>query len=328
MGRVKDHAFTIDMPDLNQRQPELAVYLTQMSIWWIEFAELNGIRMDTFPYCDDEMMRDWALAVDAEFPGFNIVGECWTEPTAVQAWFQRGSVHNPYHPSLPSVMDFGLCMHMHDFLTLPDGLMKLYWHMGLDWLYPDVFHVVRFLENHDTWRFFREPPTDLRHFRKAMLILLTIPGIPQLYYGTEVLMAGKCQPTDGTVRKDFPGGWDGDPDNWFIAEGRSRLQNEAFAYLRKLLHWRKGNQIVAQGKTIMFHPHKGPLIYERRIVQENIIVVVSGQRAARVETKSLLQITGGRKTWFDVIGEREIIFGDILKIPAHDVWLLEPRAAE
>jgi glycosidase len=326
LGRVKDHSFTIDMPDLNQRQPELACYLTQMSIWWVEFAELNGIRMDTFAYCDGEMMRDWAIAVDAEFPGFNIVGECWTEVTASQAWFQRGNTHNPYRPGLPSVMDFRLCRHMTDFLGKPDGLMKLYKHLGHDWLYPDVFRVLRFLENHDKWRFLRKPPADLRRFRKAMLVLLTIPGIPQLYCGTEVLMAGKCKPTDGAVRKDFPGGWDGDQDNWFVAEGRSQLQNEAFGYLRKLLHWRKGNQIVAQGKTIMFQPKEGALIYERRIAQENVIVVVNGQKAARVETESLLQITRGRRTWFDVIGEKEVAFGDILEIPADDVWLLEPRA--
>jgi glycosidase len=215
---------------------------------------------------------------------------------------------------------------MNDYLERPDGVMDLYGHMGLDWLYPDVFRVLRFLENHDTWRFLREPPADLRRFRKAMLVLLTIPGIPQLYYGTEVLMAGKFDPTDGSVRKDFPGGWDGDQDNWFVAEGRSQLQNKAFAYVRKLLHWRKGNRIVAQGKTIMFQPSKGPLIYERRIAQENVIVVVGGQKAASVETESLLQITGGKRTWFDVISESKVVFGDMITIPADHVWLLEPRA--
>jgi glycosidase len=231
-SKLQDREFTIEMPDLNQRNPIVASYLIQMSIWWVETAHLNGIRMDTFAFCDLEMMRNWGLAVEAEFPGLTVVGEVWKASSPAGAWFQRGNLLNKSEPSLPSVMDFPLASSIQRFFKDKAGLFEMYKHFAIDFLYPNINLVLRFAENHDTHRLL-ESENDIILFKKAMLMLLTVPGIPQLYYGTELMMAGKMVPTDGNVRKDFPGGWREDLKNGFVKEGRGEIQHEAFAFLLK-----------------------------------------------------------------------------------------------
>lgn len=244
------------MPDLNQRNPHLMKYLIQNSIWWIEESQIDGIRMDTYPYADEKEMARWISEVIAEYPDFNIVGECWFGETAGEAFWQKGSPlaskRNP-DTNLPVVMDFPFmikCRDMAPFKAKTDpsnGLNTIYDHLALDYVYPDPMNVLRFLDNHDTERFILTEPETLDQWKQALTVLLTVPGIPQLYYGTELLMHGTREGGDGNVRKDMPGGFPGDKVNVFSREGRTELQNEAFDFISRLCGWRRGSKAIERG---------------------------------------------------------------------------------
>lgn len=281
-----DGWFVEEMPDLNQRNPHLMKYLIQNSIWWIEDAQIDGIRMDTYPYADRDAMARWCDAVLAEYPDFNIVGECWfAEPAGVAAW-QRGSTINGANNDshLPVVMDFPLMIKSRNLAPYTEqtdpwnGLNKIYDHVALDYIYPDPLNLLRFLDNHDTERVILEVPDNLDSWKQAVTLLLTLPGIPQVYYGTELLMAGDRKPGDGNVRRDMPGGWPGDPVNAFMRSGRTPLQNEAFDFLSTILKWRKGSQAVAKGKMIHFMPSNGLYLFKRYIPDgDEVVVILNGQ---------------------------------------------------
>ncbi len=261
--------FVTAMPDLNQRNPHLMKYLIQNSIWWIESSKINGIRMDTYPYADLEGMASWAKAILAEYPNFNIVGECWYGNEAGSAFWQKGNRLNPRETELPTVMDFLISINGHKYFdeeTDPwNGLNHLYDHLAMDFLYPDPQKVLTFLDNHDTDRFLLAEPDSLGSWKQAVTFLLTSRGIPQLYYGTELLMNGSKEGSDGYVRRDFPGGFPGDTVNAFTPEGRTPLQNEAWDYMSKLLHWRRGeaNEVIAKGSLKHFMPQNGMYVYRQ-----------------------------------------------------------------
>lgn len=266
------------MPDLNQRNLYVARYLTQTSIFWIEYADIDGIRMDTYPYTFPEFMSNWAKEVIDQYPDFNIVGETFrTNPAAVSFW-QMGSRYNLNNTYLRTVMDFHLMDISHNTFFNPEKMYDLHDHMSYDFLYSNVSNLLRFVENHDTDRFFRDPPSDLFAYKQAMAFLLTIPGIPQIYYGTEILMTGKKGVSDGYLRKDFPGGWPNDTKNYFTEEGREDdpLRTEAFNYLRALLNYRKGNEIISKGSMIHFYPMSGVYVYQRKYKDKAILVFLNG----------------------------------------------------
>jgi len=275
--------FVKGMPDLNQRNPHLMKYLTQNSIWWIESSKINGIRMDTYPYADMRSMAQWAKDVLREYPNFNIVGECWYGNEAGSAFWQRGNRMNPVDTNLPTVMDFKLSIDAHkmfDEQTDPwNGLNNLYDHLAMDYLYPDPQHVLTFFDNHDTDRFLTEMPDSLGSWKQAMAFLLTSRGIPQLYYGTELLMNGTKKISDGYIRLDMPGGFPGDTVNAFTAEGRTPLQNEAWDYLSQILRWRRSpavNEVIAKGSLKHFMPQNGIYAYERRLGDRQVVVLMNG----------------------------------------------------
>ncbi|MDF9830883.1 glycoside hydrolase family 13 protein [Parabacteroides sp. PF5-6] len=277
--------FVRTMPDLNQKNPHVAKYLIQNSIWWIEYSRVDGIRQDTYPYADLEMMTEWCREVMNEYPQYNIVGEAWMNYTIGSAYWQTGSKLN-FGPDteLKSVMDFQLMniasQRFHEETNWSDGLAKIYEHMCYDYVYPDIYNVLRFLENHDTERFLPEMPTDLSAFKQAHAFLLTIPGTPQLYYGQELLMNGKKNGSDGNIRKDVPGGWPGDAVNHFEASGRSAIQNEAWNFLQKLLKWRQGNEVIARGKMKHFQVNNGVYVYERSLDGKSFVVMMNGNSKA------------------------------------------------
>lgn len=274
--------FVPDMPDLNQRNPHLMKYLTQNSIWWVESSKINGIRMDTYPYADMKAMAGWVSDVMREYPAFNIVGECWYGNEAGSAFWQKGNRMNPVETDLPTVMDFKISIDAHkmfDEQTDPwNGLNLLYDHLALDYLYPDPQHILTFLDNHDTDRFLLAEPDSLGSWKQAMTFLLTSRGIPQLYYGTEILMHGTKKVSDGHIRLDFPGGFPGDKVNAFTPEGRTPKQNEAWDYLSKLLRWRRGeaNEVIARGTLKHFMPQNGIYTYERRLGDQQVVVMMNG----------------------------------------------------
>lgn len=280
--RTVDGWFVTAMPDLNQRNPHLRRYLSQNSIWWIEDSGIDGIRMDTYPYADERAMASWIDDVMSEYPGFNIVGECWYGNEGGEAYWQRGSKVNPNgDPRLPTVMDFVLSIKARDaFKGQTDrleGLNTIYDHLALDYLFPDPTHILTFLDNHDTDRFLLEEPDDLGWWKQAVTFLLTSRGIPQIYYGTELLMNGtRAAGGDGNVRRDMPGGFPGDKTDAFTATGRSDKQNEAFDFIQKLLQWRRGNEAIARGSLKHFMPENGLYVYQRRSGDKEVTVILNG----------------------------------------------------
>ena len=280
--RTVDGWFVTAMPDLNQRNPHLRRYLSQNSIWWIEDSGIDGIRMDTYPYADERAMASWIDDVMSEYPGFNIVGECWYGNEGGEAYWQRGSKVNPNgDPRLPTVMDFVLSIKARDaFKGQTDrleGLNTIYDHLALDYLFPDPTHILTFLDNHDTDRFLLEEPDDLGWWKQAVTFLLTSRGIPQIYYGTELLMNGtRAAGGDGNVRRDMPGGFPGDKTDAFTAAGRTDKQNEAFDFIQKLLQWRRGNEPIARGSLKHFMPENGLYVYQRRSGDKEVTVILNG----------------------------------------------------
>lgn len=283
---TQDGWFVEAMPDLNQRNTHLMKYLVQNSIWWIEESQIDGIRMDTYPYADEREMAKWIDAVKREYPNFNIVGECWFGETGGEAYWQKGSPlatrKNP-DTNLPVVMDFPLMIKSRDMKPYKDdtdpwnGLNVIYDHLALDYLYPDPMSVLRFLDNHDTERFILTEPEKLDSWKQAIAILLTIPGIPQMYYGTELLMHGDRKGGDGNVRKDVPGGFAGDTVNQFTEQGRTAKQNEAFNFISRINKWRKGSQAIAKGNMRHFMPTNGVYLYQRRGGGEEVVVMLNGR---------------------------------------------------
>lgn len=279
-----DGWFVYGMPDLNQNNPHLMKYLTQNSIWWIEESQIDGIRMDTYAYADKDRMGEWIDAVAAEYPDFNIVGECWLGDVAGVAKWQSGSpVANDYDTRLQTVMDFPLMVlseNLAPFNAETDswnGLNKIYDHLALDFVYADPNKVLRFLDNHDTDRVIKTDIDSLDNWKQAMALLLTVPGIPQIYYGTELLMSGTREGGDGNIRKDMPGGFPGDSVSVFTREGRTPLQNEAFDFIAGINKWRKNNTAAADGKFKHFMPVNGVYLYQRKNDNDEFIVVMNGQ---------------------------------------------------
>lgn len=326
---MTDGWFVPSMPDLNQRNRHVATYLIQNSIWWIEYAGIDGIRQDTYPYADYDMMINWCKAIDKEYPHFNIVGEAWLNNSIGTSFWQKDSKLNPNNTQLKTVMDFpfmGLA-HTAFFEETSEwngGLHSIYEHMTYDFVYADVYHVLRFLDNHDTDRFLPEYPTDLSAFKQGITFLLTMPGIPQLYYGTELLMNGNKQKSDGDIRKDVPGGWPDDKVNWFSVEGRNSLQNEAFGFVQKLLKWREGNDVIAKGKMKHYALQKGVYVYERYLGEKSVMVFMNGtSKNVTIELDRYAESLKGKSTGFDILTERQLNLNTALKLIPKQIYIIE-----
>lgn len=311
-----DGWFVEEMPDLNQRNPHLMKYLIQNSIWWIEESQIDGIRMDTYPYADADAMAGWIDAVMKEYPGFNIVGECWFGDVAGVARWQGGSPLSKAEGDthLPTVMDFPLMVESADLAPFTadtdpwNGLNKLYDHLALDYVYADPLKVLRFLDNHDTERMIQHDIDSLQNWKQAITLLLTVPGIPQIYYGTELLMSGTRQGGDGMVRKDVPGGFPGDTTDAFSRAGRTPLQNEAYDYISAVNHWRKGSRAAAKGGMKHFMPDNGLYLYERRDGDDSFVVVMNGRdKDIDVDMSRYAEVIPEGRRYRDVVTGEELV---------------------
>lgn len=279
-----DGWFTSVMPDFNQRNRHVARYLIQSSIWWIEYAGINGIRQDTHPYADFDFMSQWCNEVLDEYPYFNIVGETWLNSNVLVSYWQKDSkLAAPLNSNLPTVMDFPLQALMNQAFDEETGewgggLYKLYDYQTQDLVYANPMNLLTFLDNHDTSRFAQtdEMAKNLKRYKQAMVFLLTTRGIPQIYYGTEILMTGDKGKGDGDLRKDFPGGWQGDVRNCFVENGRTALENEAFEFTRQLLNWRKGNQVIGKGSLKHYSIQNGVYVYQREFNGKSVVVIMNG----------------------------------------------------
>lgn len=329
-SNMVDGWFVPSMPDLNQRNRHVAKYLIQNSIWWIEFSGVNGIRQDTYPYADYDMMIDWCNAVEKEYPNYNIVGEAWLNNPIGTAWWQKNStLNNRENTQLKSVMDFrfmGLS-HRAFFDETGDwggGLRDVYEHMTYDFIYPDIYNVLRFLDNHDTDRFLKKYPAELSGWKQAVTFLLTMPGTPQIYYGTELLMHGDKSKSDGYIRLDVPGGWAGDKMNQFTRKGRDEIQNEAFDFLRKLLRWRQKNEIIAKGKMKHYLPKNGVYVYERYLNDKNILIFMNGtSKETTIDLSRYAESLQGRTSGKDMLTNRQIKFENTCTLSARKILIIE-----
>lgn len=326
-----DGWFTDCMPDLNQRNYHVANYLIQSSIWWIEYAGINGIRQDTHPYADFDMMSQWCKAVSDEYPDFNIVGETWLNSNVLVSFWQKDSkLAAPRNSNLRTVMDFPLMDLMNkafdeETTDWNGGLFRLYDYLTQDLVYADPMNLLTFLDNHDTSRFFvkDEDTKNLDRYKQALVFLLTTRGIPEIYYGTEILMAADKAKGDGMLRCDYPGGWDGDARNCFNAAGRSALQNEAFAYMQKLLQWRKGNDVIAKGSLKHFAPSKGIYVYERKYGNKSVAIFMNGtdkeQSLSLVPYQEILP----QPAAYDVLSGKRISLDKGLTLKPREMYILE-----
>ena len=325
-----DGWFASVMPDFNQRNRHVARYLIQNSIWWIEYAGINGIRQDTHPYADFDFMSQWCKEVNEEYPYFNIVGETWLNSNVQIAYWQKDSkIAAPKNSYLPTVMDFplqGLMNQAFDEETgeWGGGLYRLYDYLSQDLVYANPMGLLTFLDNHDTSRFAsdKDKANNLTRYKQALAFMLTTRGIPQIYYGTEILMSGNKGNGDGALRRDFPGGWKGDELNAFSEKGRTALQNEAFNYTRKLLQWRKGNLAVTKGNMKHFSIRQGVYVYQREYNGQSVVVFMNGTNSSQE-----LELTPYREVLpsdssTDLFSEKTIKLTDKLSLNPRETLIL------
>ena len=318
--------FVKSMPDLNLRNTHLLKYLTQCSIWWIETADIDGIRMDTFPYTDRKAMKAWMDAIHNEYPDFKILGETWvTQPAFSARWQEYG---------VDSTMDFAMFEAFNyakheDSREWWSGLNRIYHVLCYDYLYPTPQMTLAFLDNHDVNRFIEEEPDsyNVNHrtgemaipiiymrMRVALALLLTMPRIPQLYYGTEILMAGNTSITDGNVRKDYP--WNKPLD---------KHQQEMLRFTTHLLRWRKTCPAIHHGTTRQFIPHNGIYVLARQYSSTTILTIANGSsRSATLELHRYREVIGDATTARNILTNRPFKLNrKSVNMKANELLLLE-----
>ncbi len=327
-----DGWFDTTMPDINQKNPLVLKYLTQNAIWWIEYAELGGFRVDTYPYNDKEAMAKWAKAITDEYPNFNIVGEAWLYSSAhIAAWQKDSKIGEAanYNSNLPSVMDFMLYSNLPKALkekgSWNSGMVKVYDVFTSDFLYSNINNILVFFENHDTERFnevFNGNPAD---YKLAMTLISTIRGIPQLYYGSEIGMRGdKNKGGDADIRRDFPGGWKSDKINAFNPSTQTHEQKEFYDFTQKLLNWRKGKEVIHTGKTENFVPQNNVFVYFRYNEKESVMVILNNNDSEQtIDVKHFAESLNGFSKGKDIISGKEFSVKDNFKIPAKSSMVIE-----
>jgi len=325
--------FTRNMPDMNQKNPYVATYQIQNAIWWVEYADLSGIRVDTYGYSDTAFLSEWSRRLTEEYPKLNIVGEEWSMNPAVVSYWQKGKVHaNGYVSYLPSLMDFPLNDALRGALAEGEGqytgLVKLYEALANDVQYPDPHNLVLFEGNHDLSRLYTVLNDDANLVRLALTYVATMPRIPQFYYGTEILMSSQKERNDGETRRDFPGGWNGDTINAFTGTGLSQAQLEMQSFVKKLLNWRKGASVIHHGKTLHYLPEQGVYTYFR-YDQSHIVMVMLSKNNAPVELNTdrfneILKLqTDAHRMAKNVLTDATLDISRSITVPARSALILE-----
>jgi glycosidase len=272
--------FDTTMADLNQSNPYVLKYLIQNSIWWIEYAGIDAIRMDTYPYPSKNAMATWAKTVMNEYPNFTIIGEAWLQTPVHTSYWQKDACHSQgYNSHVNSVFDFPLFFSVNQALNekegWTEGWARIYTTLSQDMLYSDPMALVIFPDNHDVERFAEVIGGDIQKYKLAMAFYLTIRGIPQMYYGTEIMMGSKPYLDHGSLRREFPGGWKDSSKNAFTGKGLTEKEVEAQDYMKKLLTWRKTSKAIQNGKLKHFIPEKGIYVYARFTEKEQVVVILN-----------------------------------------------------
>ena len=325
---MTDGWFDTHMPDMNQANPYVRNYFTQSHIWWVEYAGVDGFRLDTYGYNDAGYMKEWGEAVKAEYPQMSFFGETFVHGTVNQAVFTQGNTMNHgFDTQLPGVTDFQYLWAITDLVNgkAPgqDGVTNLYNTLAKDFVYQDPARNVVFLDNHDLSRFFSVTGENIAKYKMALAGLLTTRGIPQLYYGAEILMKNFCNP-DGLVRADFKGGWPGDKEDKFTAAGRTAQENEVFDYLRTLANYRKQNTVLQDGRVMQYVPENGVYVYFRYNEAKTVMVIMNGSdKAQDLSTKRFTERIGSFSKGLDVISGKEQSITDTIAVPAFTTLVLE-----
>ena len=325
--QMLDGWFDHRMADLNENNPYVQHYLTQNHIWWVEYSGLDGFRLDTYPYNDPGYMAKWAMDVKAEYPNLSIFGETLVWSAANQAFFTQGNtVNRGFDTHLPGVTDGVVKDAIYDALNgkegWTDGVNRLYNVLAQDFLYQDATRNTIFLDNHDMSRMLSMVGEDMAKYKSAMAMLLTIRGVPQMYYGDEILMKNYSNP-DGLVRSDFPGGWKGDSTNKFTAAGRTTGENAAFNYVKTLANYRKATTALQTGKMTQYIPERGIYVYFRYDSAKTVMVVYnSNEQETSTTTARYTEIIKGRVNAKNVITGENMNIGK-LTIPAKSTLVFE-----
>ncbi len=323
---MKGGWFVPTMPDLNQRNPFMAKYLTQNTIWWIEYAGLAGLRVDTWPYSEKAFLQQWTKDILDEYPSLHMVGEEMTLKASTIAYWQQGKV-NPdgYKSYIPGMMDFPFQGALVQALTEKEdfhtGWARLYSAMADDYLYPAPDKLVIFADNHDMNRFFTQIGEDKELFKMGLAVVATMRGIPQVYYGTEIGMSNPDSEEHGVLRADMPGGWKGDKVNAFTGENLDPLQKELQDFTRRLFNWRKGAKAVHAGKMIHFVPQQGVYTYMRFTATEKVWVILNkNKEEVEIPFQEYTEITEGNSTFSDALDGS--IWKEKVKIPSMSFRIL------
>jgi glycosidase len=326
-----DGWFVETMPDLNQNNKFMSTYLIQNAIWWIEYSGIKGYRVDTYPYADKNFMSDWTFEIMNEYPHFNIVGEEWSDTPIVTSYWQAGKTnHDGYISYLPSLMDFPLQINfaeaLNDEITWGNGFVKPYRTLASDFLYGDPYNLVVFPDNHDMTRFLTQVNNDLNLFKMGLVFYTTVRGIPQFYYGTEVLMNSNDNPrSHDVIRSEFPGGWNDHEVSALTGKGLTNDQIEFQNFFKKLLNWRKNNKVVHQGKFIHFTPKEQEEIYSYfRILGDKMVWTIFNRKdeAQSINLDKYQEVLKGESKGYDVIDEKSIDLNK-LKISPKSALIIE-----
>ncbi len=321
--------FDVTMADLNQDIEFMANFLIQNSIWWIEYSGLDGIRQDTYPYPYKDFMAKWMQRVLEEYPDFNVVGEAWlSQSPAVAYWLNNNTNKDGYKSHLTNVFDFPLMYAISKAFNEDEdwstGTAQLYEVLSQDYVYSMPDNIVTFADNHDGDRFYTKIDEDINKFKLAMAFMMTTRGIPQIYYGTEILMTGEEHKGHGDIRKDFPGGWADDENNAFTSAGRSDEQNEAFNFLRRLLNWRKSNPAIQFGKLTHYIPENGVYVYFKNYNNSTVMVLLNNTSEIRkVDTKRFSESIGDNTKGRSVLTRQGWDNLDIIEVPAKSPMIIE-----
>ncbi|MFY7665468.1 glycoside hydrolase family 13 protein [Flavobacterium sp.] len=327
-----DGWFVRSMPDLDQTNELVLNYLTQNALWWIEYANLDGFRVDTYSYADKHAIAKWTKAIMDEYPNFNIVGEVWMYDQAQMAYWQKDSkigAIQSYNSYLPSVMDFTLQGELGSALkeeesNWTNGLIKVYNNFTNDFLYPNTDNLLVFFENHDTQRFNHIYNGNFAKYKMALAIIATVRGIPQIYYGSEIGMQGNKDKGDGDIRRDFPGGWNGDTNNAFTLAGRTAEQNKFHEFTKKVFNYRKNNPVLHFGKMKHYLPINNVYVYFRTLNEKSVMVVVNNNKEAQVlDLATYNESLAGYSAGQEIVTGSKLEINKSLSVPAQDVLIIE-----
>ncbi len=330
----RDYWFVESMPDMNLRNPLVLQYFIQNAVWWVEYANLDAIRVDTYPYNDKFKAAEWTKAIKDEYPGISLMGECWVnEPAFVSYWEGRDNNADGYNSELPMVMDFPLQQAMIRAITKEgpvgwdEGAMTIYFVLAQDFLYNNPEKLLIFANNHDIDRLAWYTKGDAQKQMLIYSLLATMRGIPQLYYGDEQLFMGDSEFGHGSFRVDFPGGWKGDKRDLFAGKGRTAAEDSIYQHTVKLFNWRKGSDAVANGKMVHFFPEsvENQYVYARTTDDELVVTFLNfNPTEGEVNWAKYAELFEGRElVGTDIVSGEEIVVGEPLTLEPYGSVILE-----